>query len=93
MGSFIMLGKYSPAAMEEISADRTVKVEEMVKNYGGEVKSIHALLGEYDLLLIVELPSISKAMEFSVALYKLTGISFSTSSAVEIEAFDKLTKG
>ena len=93
MASFVMFGKYSSASMMEISADRTVKVVEMVKNYGGVVKSIHALLGEYDLILIVELPSVSKAMECSVALFKLTGISFTTSPAVEVEAFDKLAQG
>jgi len=93
MASFVMFGKYSSASMMEISADRTVKVVEMVKNYGGVVKSIHALLGEYDLILIVELPSVNKAMECSVALFKLTGISFTTSPAVEVEAFDKLAQG
>jgi len=93
MASFVMFGKYSSGALMEISADRTVKVVEMVKNYGGEVKSIHALLGAYDLILIVELPNVSKAMECSVALFKLTGISFSSSPAVEVEAFDKLAQG
>jgi uncharacterized protein with GYD domain len=48
------------------------------------------LLGEYDLLFCVTLPDIEEAIKASVALNKLTGISFTTSPAVTVETFDKL---
>jgi len=88
MATFVMFGQYTPDALEEISKDRTVEAIKMIKNYGGEVKSMHAMLGEYDLMFVLELPNISKAMEVSIALFRLTGITFTTSAALEIEAFD-----
>ena len=91
MATFVMFGQYTPDALEEISKDRTVEAVKLIKNYGGEVKSMHALLGEFDLTFVLELPNISKAMEVSIALFKLTGITFTTSAALEIEAFDAAT--
>jgi len=51
---------------------------------------MHVLLGEYDLLLCVHLPSIDDAVKASVNLTRLTGISFKTYPAVTVEQFDKL---
>lgn len=92
MATFFMFGKYSADAMKGISAERTAKAAALVKQHGGEVKSAYALLGDYDLVLIVDLPSIDQAIQASVALAKLTGISFSTAPAVSVETFDKLMK-
>jgi uncharacterized protein with GYD domain len=90
MATYFMFGKYSAGAIEEISAERTEKAAALVKKYGGEVKSGYALLGEYDLVLIIELPDIGQVMKTSVALTKLTGIAFSTAPAVSVEEFDKM---
>jgi uncharacterized protein with GYD domain len=51
---------------------------------------MYAMLGEKDLLFILELPSVAAAMQVSVALSKMTGIAFSTAPAVTVEEFDKL---
>ena len=90
MSTFFMFGRYSPAAIKEISAKRTDKTAGIVKNFGGELKSGYALLGEYDLVLIVELPGIEEATKCSIALHKLSGISFSTVPAIPVDRFDKL---
>ena len=90
MATFFFFGNYSQDSLKNIDAGRTEKVIELIKNAGGEVTSIYALLGANDLVLIVELPDIKQAMAVSVALFKLTGISFSTSPAVEVAEFDKL---
>jgi uncharacterized protein with GYD domain len=90
MATFLMFGKYSTEAVKEISAKRTEKAIKLFKKFDGEVKSMYALLGEQDLVFIVDLPGIEQAMKASVALSKLTGISFRTSSAVTVEEFDKL---
>ncbi|MFN3967204.1 MAG: GYD domain-containing protein, partial [Endomicrobiia bacterium] len=58
--------------------------------FNGEVKSMFALLGEHDLVLIVDFPDIKSAMKASISLTKLTGISFSTLPAVTVEQFDKM---
>jgi uncharacterized protein with GYD domain len=90
MGTFFMFGKYSSEALKEISAERTDKANNLIKKFGGEVISMYALLGKEDLVFIVNFPGIEQAMKASVALSKLTGISFTTSPAVTVEEFDKM---
>ena len=90
MATFFMMGKYSSEAVKGISAERTGKAVDLVKEHGGEVRSMYALLGEYDLVFIVDLPGTQEAMKASIALGKLTGIAFSTAAAVAVEEFDKM---
>ena len=90
MATFIMFGKYSLGAIEKISVKRTEKAVSLIKELGGEVKSMYVLLGEHDLLFIVDLPGTEQALKASVALSKMAGISVITSPAVEVEKFDKL---
>ncbi len=62
----------------------------MIESLGGRVKDIYALLGEYDVVIIAELPQMAEAMQASVALKKLTDISFFTVAAMPIAEFDRL---
>jgi len=90
MGKFVMLGRYSSESIKGISADRTKKGVEAIEKAGGKVNSIFALLGDYDLLLVVDFPGINEAIKASVTLTKLTGISFNTSPAISVDEFDKI---
>lgn len=90
MATFFMFGKYSGEALKEMSAERTERSVSLIKKMGGEVNSMYALLGEKDLVLIVNFPGIEQAMKASVTLSKLTGISFTTSQAITVEEFDKM---
>ncbi len=90
MATFFMLGKYSADALKGISSGRTEKALKLVKKFGGEIKAMYALLGEIDLVFILTFPDMEKAMQASVALNKLTGISFTTLPALSVEEFDKL---
>ena len=90
MATFFMFGKYSSESLEGMSAERTDKGASLIKKLGGEVKWAYALLGEQDLVLIVDFPGIEAAMKASIALSKLTGVSFTTSPAVPVETFDKM---
>jgi uncharacterized protein with GYD domain len=92
MFTFFMFGKFSSEAMKGMSAERTKKAADLVKKFKGEIHSAYALLGEYDLVIIASFPGIQEAMQTSVALSKLTNISFSTSPAVSVEQFDKIIK-
>ena len=93
MATYFMFGKYSSEALKGVSAERSKKAAELIKGAGGEIKSMYALLGEHDLVLIVELPSVEKAINASVALTKQTGIAFSTMPAITVADFDKLAAG
>jgi len=90
MTTFFMFGKYSSEALKEMSAERTDKAVNLIKKFGGEVNSMYALLGEQDLVLIVDFPGVEQAMKASVALTKMTGVSFTSSPAVAVEDFDKI---
>jgi uncharacterized protein with GYD domain len=85
-----MMGKYTPEAVKGISPERTKGADELIKKLGGEVKSMYALLGEFDLALIVDLPGAEEAMKASIGLSKLTGIGFSSAPAVAVDDFDKM---
>ena len=93
MATFLMFGKLSIDAAKEISAERTVKATAVIGGLGGEIKAAYALLGETDLVLIVDFPGVKEAMKASVELTKLLGISFTTAPAVTVEEFDKLIEG
>ena len=90
MATFFIFGKYLSDSIREMSAERTAKAVELLKKYRGEVKSMYALLGEHDVVLIVDFPGIEEAIKGSVALSKLTGISFTTSPALSVDEFDKI---
>lgn len=86
----LMMGKYSPESIKDISPNRTEKAVNLIKELGGKVTSMYALLGGFDLLFIVDFPKLETAMKASLALTLLTGISFSTYPTITVEEFDKL---
>jgi uncharacterized protein with GYD domain len=92
MAAYLMFGSYSQDSVRKISAKRTDETKELIEKHGGKLTAAYALLGEKDLVLIVDLPSTEQAMKTSVALSKTLGIAFSTCPAVSIETFDKLTE-
>lgn len=85
-----MFGRYSAEALKGMGAQRTKKAESVINKLGGKVEAMYALLGEKDLVLIVNFPGTEPAIKASVSLSKMTGISFTTLPAVTVEEFDKL---
>lgn len=92
MATFLMFGKYSEESIRKIRPERTDKTVKLIEKYGGKLNGGYAMLGEKDLVLIVELPGQDEAMKLSVALSKMLGIGFSTAPAVTLEEFDKLVE-
>ena len=92
MATFFMFGKYSSEAVRKISVERTEKVREAIENLGGRVKDIYVLLGEYDVVIIAELPRMAEAMQASILLKRMTDISFFTAAAMPVEEFDQLAE-
>ncbi|MEW5815311.1 MAG: GYD domain-containing protein [Spirochaetota bacterium] len=90
MSKFFMFGKYTSDAIKGIKSERTKKATAIIEKFGGKLESIYALMGEYDIVIIGDFPEIQAALKTSIALNKLTGISFSTSPAITVEEFDKI---
>ena len=90
MGLFVMEGRYSLEAVSGVSAARTQKAAEIAQKYNGSIKSIYALLGNKDILIIAEFPDVNSAMKASVVFSREFKISFSTHPAVKVEDFDRM---
>lgn len=90
MSTFIMFGKYTLDSVRGMSRKRTETASSVIKKLGGEVKGAYALLGQTDLILIVDFPGVNEAMKASVELAKMLGIAFTTSPAVTVDEFDEL---
>ncbi len=89
MPLFLLFGKYSTEALQGISKKRTKKVIDLIERHGGEIESMYAVLGAHDLVFTVAFPDVAKAMSASLALRKMTGISFTTEPVVDVEEFDR----
>lgn len=85
-----MMGRYAIDSLKDVSADRTEDAVKVIRELGGEVRAMYALLGDIDILFIVELPGTEEAVKASLLLSTLTGIGFSTSPALEVPDFDRL---
>jgi len=92
MAKYFMFGKYSSEAVKGISAKRTDKVVDIIKKFGGKVDGMYALIGQQDLVFIVDLPGNDELIQVSVALNKLTGIGFTSAPAITVDQFDRLMK-
>ena len=90
MATYFFFGNYSRDAVKGINAKRTAKAEALIEGFGGKLRSVYALLGQFDLVIIAELPGIQEAMQVSVEISKETSISFVTSPALPVADFDSL---
>jgi uncharacterized protein with GYD domain len=90
MATFFMFGTYSAEAVKGISADRTRQAQQSIESLGGKVICMYALLGQYDLVLVVELPGVEDAVKASIKLNAMSGIAFTTAQAIPVEELDKI---
>jgi uncharacterized protein with GYD domain len=90
MATYFMFGKYSIEGAKGISAVRTESGSKLIEKSGGKVQSIYALMGEKDIVVIATFPDSISAMKASIALSKLTGITFTTCEAISVKEFDAI---
>jgi uncharacterized protein with GYD domain len=92
MSTFLLFGTYGSDSIKNISAKRTDQAAALIKSLGGRLTAGYALLGQPDLVLVVDLPDNERAMRASASLSRTTGIAFRTAPAVDIKVFDRLMK-
>lgn len=90
MATFVLFGNYTMDAIEDISSRRTEEAQKIIAEAGGKVIVSYALLGEIDLVLVLDLPDVKSAMKVSVELSNLTEVAFTTCPAISIDEFDRL---
>ena len=90
MRTFMILGKSTSEELKEISLKYRVEVVRLVKNFGGDVKSMYVMVKEKYLVIFFVFPGLKRAMKASIALSKLTGISFRILPVVPVDEFSKI---
>ncbi|HMO05158.1 MAG TPA: GYD domain-containing protein [Kiritimatiellia bacterium] len=90
MALYLMLGNYTHPSVREINAARTKEAVGVIEKNNGQVVSMYAMLGQFDVVLVVNLPGNREAMEVSVGLSRVTGIHFSTGPVIPIDRFDEM---
>ena len=80
------------AAFKDVKSidDAIAGANDIISELGGEVVARYALLGDKDLVFIVNLPGVEEVFQASIKLHKLTGIAFSSTPAITVEKFDKI---
>jgi len=90
MALYMMFGKYTKTSLGEINSSRTKEAVGIIEKLNGQVVSMYAMLGQYDIILIVNLPGNREAMEVSVGLSQITGIQFNTGPVIPVDRFDAM---
>ena len=89
MTTFFFFGNYTRDAVDGIDASRTERAERIIQGYGGKLRSVYALLGVHDLVMIADLPGIPEAVKVSVEIMRDTGVQFATAPALPVAEFDR----
>jgi uncharacterized protein with GYD domain len=90
MALYMMLGVYTGSSLDSIRASRTREAVGVIEAAEGQVVSMYAMLGKYDVVLIANLPGNREAMEVSVGLARITGLRFTTCPVIPIDRFDEM---
>lgn len=83
MGTYISLINYTQdgiAAVKE-SPKRLSVVKRLAKKLGGKIKRFHLTIGEYDLVVIYEMPDEATAAKFLLTVGSVGALRTSTLSA------------
>ena len=94
MPLYVTLWKYTKDGLVDIkyTTDRYKVVNEIIKSHGGRVVNGYGLIGEYDVMTIVELPD-EKALVSSILKICSKGrVTSQTLTALPMEDFLKITR-
>ncbi len=94
MPVYITLWKYTRDGLMDIrnTASRFEAVKKIIESHGGKLLCIYGLIGEYDVMTIMEMPDKSA---FTATILKICSsgrISAESMQAIPIEEFLKITK-
>ncbi len=70
MPHYVCLLKYTEGGMRAIkgSPNRLQNLKKLVKDLGGKLKHFYLLMGEYDIILLLEMPNDQAMATFSMSL-------------------------
>ena len=94
MPTFVVLGKFTGEGIEKIkeSPKRLEASRQVIKSVGGELKEFYYTMGRYDMVAIVEGPSVEAAMQALFTVGAAGAVKTETLVAIPAEQGIKIIK-
>ena len=94
MQTYVTLWKYTKDGLMDIkkTAKRFGLVKKIISSEGGKLVSIYGLLGEYDVITIMEMPDEKVAASTILRICSTGRITSQTMTALSIDDFLKIAK-
>ena len=95
MVTYLMLLKWTDQGIKNVkdSPKRLDAVKKLAKEMSGEVKSFYLTLGEYDLVLIVDMPNNDKLASFCLKLGSLGNVRSTTLKTFSEDDYRRIIAG
>jgi len=94
MTIYIMLGNLQRAAFEKFESidDRDKKAKQVIESLGGKMISLFYTFGQYDFVMIFDMPSKENAVKFLSIVAKHGTVRTETLETIPAEMFYKISK-
>ena len=95
MPTFVMLLNYTQKGFETIKGapDRVEANIKGAEAMGITIKSVYALMGEYDFLVVVEAPDATAVSKYALAASSKGTITTKTMQALSVDEFREIVAG
>ena len=94
MQTYVTLWKYTKDGLMDIkkTAKRFEFVKKVIKSAGGKLLSVYGLVGEYDVLTVMEMPDEKAAAATLLKICSTGRITSQTMTALSVDEFLKIAK-
>ena len=95
MATYVMLLNWTDQGIKNVkeSPKRLDGAKKLAKELGGEIKSFYMTLGEYDLILVVDMPNNDKVASFCLKLGSLGNVRSTTLRAYSEDDYRRIISG
>ena len=95
MTTFVTLWRYTKDGLVDMkrTSERFDVVKKLITDAGGNLVTVYGLIGEYDVMTIMEMPDEKAAMATILKICSKGRVIPMTMTALSIEEFLKITKG
>jgi uncharacterized protein with GYD domain len=94
MPVYVMLGNLTHAAFDQLDTieQRDKKAKEIIESLGGKLISLWYMLGQYDFILVFEMPSKEMLVKFLTIVGKFGTVRTETMETIPREMLYKIAK-
>ncbi len=94
MPVYVMLGSLTHAAFDELGSiqNRDRKAKEIIESLGGKLISLYYTLGQYDFIVIFEMPSQEVLVKFLAIMGKFGTVRTETMETIPMDTLYRVAK-